>query len=291
MRKKISIVWIFLWTLYILIIPVYASQSFDIELESRDGEQRKGYYITPSGELVVDVTYIALQLYANEKNKIVKQLGVDTMIASTIKTQENKEYTPIGVYKKDPMLLICTNSLIPKDPFGFIDMGEEVMITIPSIQDEKIIEENVHNIIRLYEIARYLKEMTSKMSDNHKARYILKFICDNAEYDFKNENYGAALMLTDGKGNCQSYTSLFYILGRYCGLEVLIVPGKLRDNMMQNHVWNQVNLNGRWFFVDLTSYDITKDESYFLRPLEEQNEKYMIYYGGFDELLKLYMGE
>jgi uncharacterized protein involved in cytokinesis, contains TGc (transglutaminase/protease-like) domain len=244
---------------------------------------------TPDGKVNLNITYIALDLYNNEKDEVIRNLGVDTILASVKTTESGENYVTVGVYDKDPRLLLFNNALISTEPSGFIDMGDKVKVTIPYIGTQKTTEQNVRYIKNLYETAVKIKEVTAGWSDFYKARYIVNYICNKCEYDYSLKVYGAAPMLTDGKGTCQAYASLFYILGRYCGLKVNIVPGRFIDNTKSdNHVWNQIDMDGRWVFVDITSYDQTKDERYFLQPIERQADIYKIFKGDYETMFNLY---
>lgn len=60
----------------------------------------------------------------------------------------------------------------------------------------------------------------------------------------------AASVLVAGRGNCQGYADAYYLLGTLAGLPVRYQSGTKRR---LPHLWNAVELDGRWQTVDAAS--------------------------------------
>ncbi len=58
--------------------------------------------------------------------------------------------------------------------------------------------------------------------------------------------------LLDGQANCQGYSDAFYLLGTMAGLHVDRMSGFAGED---RHMWNTIELDGRWLVVDVTGDD------------------------------------
>lgn len=125
-------------------------------------------------------------------------------------------------------------------------------------------------------------------NDKDKARAIYVWIADNIKYDWKkfqnNLNGGGKYhikgrtkaeilykkkkinekkinaVFNTGKGVCEDYALLFKAMCVEIGIKSKVVNGKIRLNPKNigkfpahsNHAWNVVNINGKWYPVDVT---------------------------------------
>ena len=102
-----------------------------------------------------------------------------------------------------------------------------------------------------------------------KVKAIYDYICENVKYDYDNLNneahklkYSAYAALCNGTSVCQGYANLFYRLANEAGLDARIVSGTSRG---QNHAWNIVRVDGKYYNIDST-WDAGRDAyNYFLR--------------------------
>lgn len=111
-------------------------------------------------------------------------------------------------------------------------------------------------------------EISDEMTDYEKELAIHDYLIKNCEYDEglltvlgghgKNaENpYGA---LIDGKAICSGYTTSFQMF-----MDMLEIPCKsikAGDSNNEEHAWNMVEINGKWYYVDVTWDDPVPDRS------------------------------
>jgi transglutaminase/protease-like cytokinesis protein 3 len=116
-------------------------------------------------------------------------------------------------------------------------------------------------------ISKLADSLTAKFSEEHqKARAIYRWITDNIAYDCKAyHNPGKRTddyeeVLKKRKAVCAGYASLFKVLCDYAGLDCEIVKGYVRntyrgigdERIEDNHAWNAVRLNDKWYLVDVT---------------------------------------
>ncbi len=77
---------------------------------------------------------------------------------------------------------------------------------------------------------------------------------NNNIWDDENNAMGA---IFNGRAECDGYTDAYYLLCRLAGLQVFYQFGDDADpNTSQTHIWNILNLNGRWYHVDVTWDDL-----------------------------------
>jgi uncharacterized protein YjdB len=112
--------------------------------------------------------------------------------------------------------------------------------------DEKV-DSILQNIIR------------DSMTQDQKEKAVHDYIVANVAYDetiTKNSAYDA---LHDGSTICRGYALLAYKMLNKVGLQTKIVSGRVDGSVKDNHIWNLVNLNGKWYQLDCTWDDPIPD--------------------------------
>lgn len=104
--------------------------------------------------------------------------------------------------------------------------------------------------------------ITDSMSDFQKAAVLHDYLAVNVEYDYDNlqaDNVPAASFnaygaLVNGTAVCEGYALAYkYLLGKV-GIESYMVTSET-----MNHAWNMVKLGGKYYHVDVTWDDPTRD--------------------------------
>lgn len=73
---------------------------------------------------------------------------------------------------------------------------------------------------------------------------------NNGDYESaENWAYGACGVLLHKEGVCQSYVIAFYMMTTAAGLDCQYVTGKANGG---GHAWNQVKVDGTWYYIDCT---------------------------------------
>lgn len=117
-----------------------------------------------------------------------------------------------------------------------------------SRDEKKIMDEKLDSGIK-----KVIEGITPDMSDAEKALYVYDYLILNCGYDTSHNNYSAYNCIVDKKCVCQGYALAYkLILQDYLGIDCEIV---LSDS--QNHSWNYVKIDGKWYHVDLTGGDGT----------------------------------
>lgn len=124
------------------------------------------------------------------------------------------------------------------------------------------------------EINRLLKEWNiDELSQYDVIKTVHDYIINNASYDKSLTKYSAYQNLFDKSSTCQGYASLAYKMLTKANIPTRIITGTADG---QSHGWNIVELNGKWYNLDLTWDDpLTLDGrdiivyDYFLKSDEE----------------------
>jgi len=111
------------------------------------------------------------------------------------------------------------------------------------------------------EVKRLVAELiTPSMSDVEKVKVINEYIVRNTTYSFDTNTspHAAYAILTEGKGVCQAYATLAYMMLTEAGMDAHYVTGVAgtRDDR-EDHAWNLVKVDGEWYHLDPTWNDPT----------------------------------
>ena len=84
------------------------------------------------------------------------------------------------------------------------------------------------------------------------------YIIDRVKYSAQASSPYSGLIKR--KGNCNSYSLIFYKLLKALKIGVKFISGKAKDGKKWDlHAWNLVKLKGKWYTIDLT-FDDQDDE-------------------------------
>lgn len=100
-------------------------------------------------------------------------------------------------------------------------------------------------------VAQIMSGINPLWSAREKALYVHDYLVSQYEYDDSMSCYDAYSLLVDGSAVCQGYTLAYNYLMERLGIPSVSVPS---DTMQ--HIWNQIELDGEWYHVDMT-YDDT----------------------------------
>ena len=124
----------------------------------------------------------------------------------------------------------------------------------------------------------------SDMSDEEKVKaiydhFIFKYehntVLEPAAFDKKDSNplqstaLSALPLLIDGYGVCDNFAAAFYVLATRAGFECNIVDGNYvnQDGTKFSHVWNQIQIEDEWFWVDVDAEGMVYRDQNLDKPL------------------------
>ena len=101
-----------------------------------------------------------------------------------------------------------------------------------------------------------INQIPPALDDYNKVLFVHDYIVNNTTYDTagaesdENGLYGTAYgCLVQGKAICQGYSQAFQYLMKKIGIECGICTG---DSYQGRHAWNYVNLNEKYYWIDVT---------------------------------------
>ena len=104
-----------------------------------------------------------------------------------------------------------------------------------------------------------ISQMNPTFTEKEKVVWINDYIIENYEYDKELANRDLYDMIETGKGVCAGYTQMFTVLARKAGLEVSFA---ISESLQ--HVWNVVNVDEKWYNVDVTWNDSSRQHQAYL---------------------------
>lgn len=127
------------------------------------------------------------------------------------------------------------NALLKKDATGYSDTSKEVFDAAFAAVDQ-VIKDGMSEEEKVKAIHDYLI---------YSANYV-----NNGDYESaENWAYGACGVLIHKEGVCQSYAIAFYMMATAAGLDCQYVTGTAKGG---GHAWNQVKVDGTWYYIDCT---------------------------------------
>lgn len=170
-----------------------------------------------------------------------------TTAAAAVTSEESpedmlKRHEPVVLYDTKPI----SDAYLSGDRTGLDDLQVKILD-----KAEKVIEENI----------------TEDMDDYTKELTIHDYLITHCTYDTQalsvmetpSENsdnpYGA---LINGQSICSGYTTSFQMFMDMLGIPCKSVSGiDIKD---EDHAWNMVEINGKWYYVDVTWDDPVPDK-------------------------------
>ncbi len=119
-------------------------------------------------------------------------------------------------------------------------------------------------------------------SDFEKALYVNDYLASHFQYDTTLQITDAYTFLTEGRGVCQGYTMVFG-----AAMTALGIPNTVANSERMVHTWNLVQIDGKWYHIDVTWNDLVPDQlglvqhDYFLKSdaymRAHEHEDWVIY--------------
>lgn len=129
-----------------------------------------------------------------------------------------------------------------------IDFSVEYLLTY---DQENWVDQKVNSILQ--------NIIRTSMTQDQKEKAIHDYIVANTAYDETLVKHSAYDALHDGTTVCQGYALLAYKMLNKAGVPAKIVVGMVDGSSVENHAWNLVNLNGKWYQLDCTWDDPVPD--------------------------------
>ena len=213
----------------------------------------------PSAEYLSDEEQQSRPLYQQLTGE---EKAIYTALYRGISEHEEKIALPFEIDGETYAKLYC---ILEKQEGGLFYI-DSTFYTAEKIRTAKVLyrndSENDYTTMA-HELEMIADNVVSRIpsSDFDKALYIHDYIVNNCSYGInEGESYDATAYgcLVEKSAHCEGYAKAFEYLAEKAGLECIVVTGTTDDG--ENHAWNQVEIDGNWYNVDVT-WDDTDIES------------------------------
>ena len=127
------------------------------------------------------------------------------------------------------------DALVKKDARGYAEDGKEVFDAAFAAVNQ-VVKDGMSEEEKVKAIHDYLI-------------YSANYVNDGNYQSAENWAYGAGGVLIHKEGVCQSYAIAFYMMAVSAGLDCKFVTGTAKGG---GHAWNQVKVDGKWYYIDCT---------------------------------------
>lgn len=119
------------------------------------------------------------------------------------------------------------------------------------------------------------------LSDYEKIKYAHDYITKNCTYDITGTQHRNAYgVLVEGRGSCEGYAHAFLLYCSKVGIPCAVIAGYANEP----HLWNVVQLDGVWYYIDLTWDDADQSDipnliiyDYFLVNASKMQNRLLYY--------------
>lgn len=124
-------------------------------------------------------------------------------------------------------------------------------------------------------VVEKIKDHIHGYSDYEKIRQVHNWLIDNVEYNTNaDEPYSISGALTEGKAVCEGYARSFKYIMDKIQIPCVLVSGTGTNSKgeTESHAWNYVQLDGKWYAVDVTWDDpIIVGNGYLTEKMKYKN--------------------
>ena len=111
-------------------------------------------------------------------------------------------------------------------------------------------------------VTKCLAGINKSASEYEKVKYVYEYLIQNTEYDLESENNQNILSVCENSRSvCQGYAKTYQYLLNRLNVFCTLVKGRVIDR--ESHVWNLVQVDGEYYYVDPTwgdaSYTLSRN--------------------------------
>ena len=198
--------------------------------------------------------------YTSASQRKDNSLLYEVLLDGLKNTKEKIDFEKLGMrVTKDDLNTVFT-SIINSKPelfyvgpsYSYYALGERVLSIVPQYSATG---ETLKKQKKEYEelVSTILKKVNAEWSDFEKVLFVHDYLAKNFRYDpdyltgAGDVVYDAYHFMKTGEGVCQAYTLLAIELFNRLGINSGAVA-----SIDMNHVWNCVELDGKWYHLDIT---------------------------------------
>lgn len=261
-KVKIKILIVISAILFFVSIPINVKASIIRQEVNNSGAST--YYVSTESENLLVLSVIK----ANMKTS-AKIIYSGKMVPSSKSYIQNYYFT---------RALKCNYSYINNAVNCSYETGLSYGMSIPSIKYNKNNTISVKYNFSYYETSEQTKyvnqrindaikaNMSNLKTDYQKAQWAYQWVLDNLHYDLTLQNVSAYSGLQDTGTVCRGYAVIYCAIADKLGLDCRYIEGSVLNSEINNHAWNIIKLDGKWYCIDTTWGDDYHDTNeYFLK--------------------------
>ena len=138
--------------------------------------------------------------------------------------------------------------------FSWMISGDDLTIKFTNATPLKFASEI--GMIRIERILDDIKRKTSNMTDAQKILYVYEWIGDHSKYDttftFASKNQSVYNVFIKHNAVCAGFSKTSSVIFQNIGIEAYSVTGKMDPSNKVGHMWNIVNVDGKYYYFDST---------------------------------------
>ncbi len=175
------------------------------------------------------------------------------------------------IYQND--ILINTYQVNSNKGFGIKDISyNKKDKTVSVVYEFSYYDDFEHSKFVIDRINSEIKNNISFLqNDYQKALWAYNWVINNVHYDYNLNNFSAYSGVNGDGTVCIGYSVLYSLIMNKLGLECKFIEGSVYKNTGNNHAWNIIKLDGKWYCVDTTWGDQVGLEKYFLKSIYTMN--------------------
>ena len=178
------------------------------------------------------------------------------------KYYEVAESAFVNVFDKYPEIFTFSNSISANATGTSTESDLTIKLTSSYFSNKEVDSmrktffADVENIVYSLKLSG---KITKDMTERQMARVFYEWIAVNKKYDvaFKDISYLAYGISENNEGSCQGYASMFNVMCKLVGIDVVGVSGFV-DGV--DHIWSKAILDGKQCYIDSTFSDPVPDK-------------------------------
>jgi transglutaminase-like putative cysteine protease len=213
--------------------------SFPMNAEAQTRVTKEDVYRTIRENMLAHKSEFTINMSA----KTLKEIGTSTDLLKAAASIDN-----INTAKDGDYLMVTVSSW--SETWKYNTLGKaSITVSVKyrtTLSQEKLLDAKLSNAVKALKL--------SGKSDYEKVKAIHDYIVNRVIYDQSLTKYTAYSAIINKSAVCQGYAAAAYLMFLDAGIDSKIISGTADGG---SHVWNIVEVDGKWYNIDLTWDDPT----------------------------------
>ena len=162
----------------------------------------------------------------------------------------DEDYLPYPINPNDAIITVKSDGTIIPEKYGTTKVWVEDRLSGTKACCEVTVKSKIEEDCEVKARSVIAEVIKAGMTDAEKVLEIHDWICNNVFYGDTKTINGVYSCLFDGTGQCGDYAVTFEYF-----MKLLNIPCVTVHSGKMFHAWNQVQLNGKWYWLDVQADD------------------------------------